>query len=139
MPRSPSKRERCSVVQARIAVHGGDADRESLWDWLRHEPELRGRLALSTAPTPDEAMGGTTDLVVQCSAALAGAGAVWAALAKSLSVWLVQRRSDLTITVTGPDRTVSVSAQRVADPEQLLRSVLEATPSGDAPDPGTDG
>jgi hypothetical protein len=52
------------------------------------------------------------------------------ALARSLSVWLVQRRSDLTVKVTGPGgRQVSVSARRVADPEQLLRAVLEpATP-----------
>lgn len=115
-------------MQARIAVDGRDTDSESLWDWLRNEPELRGRLQLSTAPTPDGAMGAPTDLVIQVSAVLAGAGAVWAALARSLSVWLVQRRSDLTITVTGPEgRKVSVSAKRVADPEQLLRSVLETT------------
>lgn len=127
-------------MQARIAVDGRDADRESLWDWLRHEPELRGRLQLSTAPTPDDAMGAPTDLVIQGSAALAGASAVWAALAKSLSVWLVQRRSDLTITVTGPDRrSVSVSAKRVANAEQILRSVLETTTPTDSSDPVEDG
>lgn len=127
-------------MQARIAVDGRDADRESLWDWLRHEPVLRGRLQLSTAPTPDEAMGAPTDLVVEISAALAGASAVWAALSKSLSVWLVQRRSDVTITVTGPDhRQVSVSAKRVADAEQILRSVLETTTPTDLSAPGEDG
>ncbi len=122
-------------------MDGRDADRESLWDWLRNEPELRGRLQLSAAPTPTpgEAMGAPTDLVVQVSAALAGAGAVWAALARSLSVWLVQRRSDLTITVTGPEgRKVSVSAKRVADPEQILRSVLETTTPTVLSDPAAD-
>jgi hypothetical protein len=84
-------------------------------------------------------MGAPTDVVVQVGAALAGASAVWAALAKSLSVWLVQRRSDLTITVTGPEgRKVSVSAKRVADPEQLLRSVLETTTPTVLPDPSAD-
>lgn len=127
-------------MQARIAVDGRDTDRESLWDWLRHEPELRGRLQLSTVPTHDEAMGATTDLVIEVSAVLAGASAVWATLAKSLSVWLVQRRSDLTITVTGPDRRkVSVSAKRVVDAEQILRSVLETTTPTDSSDPGEDG
>ena len=126
-------------MQARIAVDGRDTDRESLWDWLRNEPELRGRLQLSAAPTPGGAMGAPTDLVVQVSAALAGASAVWAALAKSLSVWLVQRRSDLTVTVTGPEgRKVSVSAKRVADPEQILRSVLETTTPMVLSDPGAD-
>ena len=126
-------------MQARIAVDGRDADRESLCDWLRNEPELRGRLQLSAAPTPDGTMGAPTDLVVQVSAALAGASAIWAALAKSLSVWLVQRRSDLTITVTGPDgRKVSVSAKRAVDPEQILRRVLETTTSTVLSDPGAD-
>ena len=129
-------------MQARIVVDGRDADRESLWDWLRNEPELRGRLQLSAAPTPGGAMGAPIEVVIQVGAVLAGASAVWAAVAKSLSVWLVQRRSDLTITVTGPDgRKVSVSAKRVADPEQILRSVLETTGSTvlSDPDPGADG
>jgi hypothetical protein len=83
---------------------------------------------------------GAVEIVVQ-AAAIGGAG-VMVALARSLSVWLVQRRSDLTVTVTGPDgRQVSVSAQRVGDPEQLLRAVLEpASPQAAAetaaqPDP----
>ncbi len=106
------RNEGLAAVQVRIAVDGRDADRESLWDWLRREPELRGRLQLNTAPTPDEAMGASTDLVVQVSASFAGAGAVWATLAKSLAVWLMQRRSDITITVTGSDRRkVWVSAK----------------------------
>jgi hypothetical protein len=77
---------------------------------------------------------------IQVSAALAGAGAVWAAPARPLSVWLVQRRSDVTITVTGPDRRkVSVSAKRVADAEQILRSVLERTAQVASPEQGADG
>jgi len=116
-------------VEARIAIDGHDIDVESLWDWLRHEPELQGRLRIDSADAPEGAMGATTELVVQTAAVMAGAG-VMTALARSLSVWLVQRRSDLTVKVTGPDgRQVSVSARRVANPEQLLRAVLEpATP-----------
>jgi hypothetical protein len=70
-------------------------------------------------------------------------------LARSLSVWLVQRRSDLTVTVTGPDgRQVSLSSRRVADPEKLLRTVLEpvapvpldeSTPSGTGKESDTAG
>jgi hypothetical protein len=66
-------------------------------------------------------MGAPTELLVVASAA-----GVMTALARSLSVWLTQRRSDLTVKVTGSDgREVSVSARRVTDPEQLLRAVLE--------------
>jgi hypothetical protein len=81
-------------------------------------------------------MGASTDLVVQTAATVAGAGALWAALSRSLSVWLTQRRSDITVKVIGPDgRQVSLNAKRVADPEKLLRQVLEApTP---APTEGT--
>lgn len=112
-----------AMAEARITVDGHDRDAESLWDWLRDEPELRGRLRTRSAPTPDETMGVPIELVVVLAAATP---AVAAALARSVSIWLVQRRSDLTIKVTGPDgRQISVSSRRVADPEQLLRAVLE--------------
>jgi hypothetical protein len=32
-------------MEARIAIEGRDTDVESLWDWLRHKPELRGHLS----------------------------------------------------------------------------------------------
>jgi membrane-associated two-gene conflict system component 1 (EACC1) len=86
------------------------------------EPELRGRIHLADAPAPAGTMGSVPELVV---AATAAAG-VFTALARSLSVWLVQRRGDLEVKVTGPDgRQVSVKARRV-DAEQLHRAVLES-------------
>jgi hypothetical protein len=101
------------------------ADVEALWDWLRNEPELRGRVRLGSAPTPEGVMGSSSEFVVQVATAMAGAGALWAALSRSLSVWLTQRRSDITVKVTGPDgRHISLDAKRVADPEKLLREVL---------------
>lgn len=116
-----------TVAEARIAVEGHDRDRESLWDWLRHEPELRGRLRTRSAPTPEEAMGAPIELVVILATATVPVASV---LARSLSTWLIQRRSDLTVRVTGPDgRQVSVSSRRVADPEKLLRAVLDSPAS----------
>lgn len=112
-----------TVAEERIAVDGHDTDTESLWDWLRHEPELRGRLRTRSVPTPDEAMGTPIELVVILATATVP---VASALARSISTWLIQRRSDLTVTVTGPDgRQVSVSSRRVVDPEKLLRAVLD--------------
>jgi hypothetical protein len=112
------------TTEARIVVEGRDIDTESLWDWLRHEPELRGRLRAASAPTSAEAMGAPMELVVLLATTTVP---VAAALARSLSTWLVQRRSDLTVKVTGPDgRQVALTAKRVADPEKLLREVLEA-------------
>lgn len=59
-------------------------------------------------------------------------------LARSLSTWLGQRHSDLTITVTGPDgRQISMSSWRIADPEELCaRSWSRSTPDSlDGPTP----
>jgi hypothetical protein len=112
-----------AMTEARITVEGHDRDAESLWDWLCHEPELRGRLRRRSAPTPDEAMGAPIELVVILATATVP---VASALTRSLSTWLIQRRSDLTVTVTGPDgRQVSVSSRRITDPEKLLRAVLD--------------
>jgi Effector Associated Constant Component 1 len=71
----------------------------------------------------EEAMGPSTELVIALAAAATGAAG---AVARTLAVWLNTRTSDLTVRVTGRDgRQVSLSAKRVADPEQLLRSVLD--------------
>jgi len=127
---SPMSEEGDGTVQALIAVDGRDADRESLWDWLRRDPDLRGRLRLSASQGLPDAMGASSDLLLQLGVATVGAGTIWAALARSISTWLVQRRSDLTVSVTGPDgRTVRLSAKRVADAERLLRTVLESDES----------
>lgn len=115
--------------EVRIAVDGLDVDAESLWDWLRNEPELRGRLRTSAAPVPEQAMGASIELVVVLATATPAVASV---LARSLSTWLVQRRSDLTIKITGPDgRQVTMSGRRVADPEKLMRTVLDSV----APEP----
>jgi hypothetical protein len=72
-------------------------------------------------------MGAPIELVVVLATATVP---VASALARSLSTWLIQRRSDLTVTLTGPDgRQVSVSSRRVADPEKLLRTVLDPSAS----------
>jgi hypothetical protein len=72
-------------------------------------------------------MGATSEVLLQVGVATVGASALWAAFARSLSTWLVQRRSDLTVSVTGPrGRTVKVSAKRVADPERIIQTILQA-------------
>lgn len=72
------------------------------------------------APRPGE-MGGLADaLVVALSSG--GAGAV---LARSLSTWLWQRRSDLKLTITSNGRTVELDAVRVPDAQALVREVAD--------------
>jgi hypothetical protein len=118
-------------MRAVITVAGTAADTESLWDWLRREPALRGCVSAGPAPVGDGSMGTPIELVV----AAAAAAGVLPALARVLSTWLVQRRSDIMITVTGTDgRLVSFDAKRIADPEALLRQVLDEPPGTAASD-----
>ncbi|WP_412543932.1 hypothetical protein R8Z50_15980 [Longispora sp. K20-0274] len=93
-----------------------------LQDWLRHEPELRGRVTpVTRAPGPDE-LGAVTDVL----SVAVGGGGVLAVLAASLRSFFAQpRRSDIRITVHAADgSTVEVDAHRVTDVETLLRATL---------------
>lgn len=104
----------------RIAVVGDDL--ASLREWLSLEDALRGRVRLVDGPAADDEMGVGTELVVVVGAAVP----VVSVLARAVTTWLVQRRSDVTVTVTAPDgRSVSVDAKRVVDPEKLIREVLD--------------
>lgn len=130
-------------MDARVAVvQGDDDDADSLWEWLRREPELRGLIRLETATAETEdSLGAVVDVAVALSTA---AGAVSVALARSLSAWLVERErrrsTDTTIAVTGPDgRRVEVSVRRGADAERLVRTVLDARLHGEELGPDRDG
>ena len=108
------------MADLRITVDGRDSDVESLWDWLRGEPEFRGHLRQSEAPGPAGAMGVYTDLIV----GVASSSAI-TALARSLQVWLAQRRPDVALKVSGPGgREVVLDAKRIPDAERLVNTAL---------------
>ncbi|GHI10266.1 hypothetical protein Scel_85870 [Streptomyces cellostaticus] len=96
--------------------HGPDELR-SLFDWLRHEDALRGRVRVEHAPiTPDEMGGGLDALVVALGPGGVGAAAV-GALIGAVATWFQHRRADLRITVTNENgRTVEVDGKRVDVP-----------------------
>jgi Effector Associated Constant Component 1 len=71
----------------------------SLSRWLGDDDEFRGRIRLVRAPLADGAMGGLPEAL---SVGLAGGGAL-TLLAGSVSVWLKQRRSVLTVKITHRD------------------------------------
>ena len=111
-------------MQARLSVDGPPSASLALWDWLHSERELRGRVSLGMAPPSPGAMGVVSELVVTLLSS--GTAAV---LASSIQVWLTQRQSDVTLSVTGPDgRQVTIESRQVraAEAEQVLRSVLGA-------------
>ena len=91
------------MADLHIAVDGRDSDAESLQDWLRGEPEFRGQLRQGEAPGPDGAMGAVVDVIV----GVVSSGAA-TTLAKSLQVWLTQRRADVTLKLSGPGAGSSI-------------------------------
>jgi hypothetical protein len=98
----------------------------SLWDWLRREPEFRGRIDLEQrAPAAGE-MGAVADVL----AIAVGSGGAATALLTSLSGWLGQRHAGVTVEVTGPGgRAVKVSGWRDGDVMSLVRELL-GSPAG---------
>lgn len=107
-------------MELEMGVEGEDLD--ELRDWLRQEPELRGRVsAVETPPKPGE-LGVVTDLL---SVALGSGGAI-TVLAASLKAFFAQpRRSDLKVTIrTADGGSVTIDAKRVGDVEALLTRAL---------------
>lgn len=89
-------------MKARVEVVGAaDADGElaSLSRWLGAEAEFRGRVQLIRSPPVEGRMGGFADAL---GVALASGGAL-TVLASSVSVWLRQRRSTVTVKIVDDD------------------------------------
>jgi membrane-associated two-gene conflict system component 1 (EACC1) len=102
-------------VEARIAVDGTDADRVALWDWLFDDPDLRDLLGRDASIEVNRRL----EYVV----IVEGPVAIWAALARSLALWIVRRQ--VGIRLAGPrGRTATVGP--AGDPEMVLRRVLGA-------------
>jgi hypothetical protein len=121
----------------RLSVNGQPTDQDDLQEWLRLEDDLRGRTRITSSPSnrPDT-MGPGTDIVVQIVASLVGATALWATVARSISTYLTQRHSDITIDVIAPDgRKYSITANRARDPQALAETFLRLT----AANPPADG
>ena len=112
-----------------IVVGSEDArDLPDLFAWLRREDELRGKVRLQSRPLAPGEMGTLTELI----AVAIGSGGAASVLAGSLSTWLAQRKSDITLKVTGRDgRIVELKARRVAEADRLLREVLRETRSAE--------
>ncbi|MGW1365068.1 effector-associated constant component EACC1 [Streptomyces chartreusis] len=132
------------MAEVRIILDGDDTAGESLWDWLRQESGLRGRVRHAYQPPQRGAMGSVTELVIE--GLISGTtGALAGLLGQSLSAWLAQRlargdtRTTITLTTTA-GTSVSLTAERSADVESLVRSALLALNSqpATAADPAAD-
>lgn len=96
---------------------------ESLVDWLRPEPEFRGRIRESTRSLTGGEMGGAVDALVVA----VGSGGVLTVLASTLRSWLQQpRHKDIRITIENGHGSVDIDAKRISstDIEVLLRQTF---------------
>lgn len=110
-----------SVSDPLLSISADDDEvLRSLLDWLRHEDTLRGGVRPVQAPVQPGQMGGVLDTL---TVAL-GSGGAGAVLATSVSTWLRQRHTDITLTLVAEDgRRIELDARRLRDPAVLLREV----------------
>lgn len=107
----------------RIQIIPGDdvGEYNHLVSWINDNRELRGRVARITGHPADGRLGGIIDAV---TVALGAGGAV-AALAPTLTAWLRNRRSAITITFSYGDRTAQVIYEGPSDARSLPQQVQE--------------
>jgi hypothetical protein len=103
-------------MDVRLEISGASDTQDelgSLRAWLGDEPEFRGRVRAVEASLLPGQMGGLIDAL---TIALAGGGAL-TVLAGSVSVWLQQRRSQLTVKIVNPDGSAQeiTASGRAAD------------------------
>ncbi|MEV7215364.1 hypothetical protein AB0O31_19995 [Kitasatospora cineracea] len=125
------------LTGAQIRLSGADpiGETAALWEWLRGEEQLRGLVKAVTPPPGEGELGGAVEVL---QVALGTTGVV-GVLARSLTVWLRTRRSDLKVTVArdgGGETTVEVSNLAPGQVEEVLRLALDSGTGG--PAAGTD-
>ena len=89
-------------MEARVEVGGADDPQDelsSLRNWLAGEDEFRGRVRIESAAIEAGAMGGVAEALVVAL----GSGGALTVLAGSVSVWLRERRSSLTVRIVNAD------------------------------------
>lgn len=116
-------------MEAELRVSAGDpvAELIALTTWLRSQRDLQGRVHPRVRPPGPHELGGAVELL---TVAL-GSGGAGLALARALTAWLINRHSDVSITVTTETGSVTLEAKRVGDPLPLLREVLGHEVTGD--------
>ncbi|MCO5996711.1 effector-associated constant component EACC1 [Actinoallomurus rhizosphaericola] len=108
-----------------ISVSGAldpDAEIRSLFRWLQREEDVPSPKFTPAAPEQED-MGAVSDALV----VVLGSGGAGSVLARSLSVWVRHRTSDLKLTFRGEKGTVQLDGKRIKDPVALVEALREAT------------
>jgi hypothetical protein len=109
-------------VDVRIQIRGGDevTAYNELTAWLNGNRVFCGHVTRKTSRPAEGQLGG----VIEMLTVALGSGGAGAVLAQSLTEWLRNRRTDITIIVTHREKTVVVRAQGISDPQPVLQDVL---------------
>ncbi|MDH6696593.1 hypothetical protein ABZ682_02465 [Streptomyces griseoviridis] len=116
-----------SATMVELSVHGPSGDQllRTLRAWLGHNDAFRGQTELRRRPIAEGDMGGGLDVLVVAL----GSGGAATLLVQSVSTWLNQRRSDVTVTIRATDgREVSISVTRASDPLAVMREAERLVP-----------
>lgn len=97
------------------------AEASSLLAWLDREPGLRGRVTRGQEPLAPGRMGSVLHTIV----VTLGSGGSVALLARSLPLWIKQRRTEVTIELSVGDRTAHIEANHL-EPEHARQLIEEA-------------
>jgi hypothetical protein len=88
-------------MQAKVRMVGArDLHKElaSLYAWLTGDPDFRGRVTTIQAPIRPDEMGAVGDVL----AVAVASGGTLTVLANSISIWLQQRHSTISVELTDP-------------------------------------
>jgi hypothetical protein len=109
-------------VEARLEIDGAaevQDELSSLRRWLGDEAEFRGRVRVERAAVGPGEMGGLIDAL---SVSLASGGAL-TVLAGSVSVWLRQKRSTLTVRIVNADGSSQEISARGPAADTLAKKI----------------
>ena len=131
-------------VTVTVTGSGDVRDLGALRDWLRDEPELRGRVLLADKPPDPGSMGGLADVLTVA----VGPGAAMTVFASALLSWIRHRTGTTHIRVSWPDgaeieyssdRLRGEDAAAVRDQVADLVRALESRTGGPAGEGGSPG
>ena len=134
-------------VTVTVTGSGEARELEALRDWLREEPELRGRVRLAANPPGPGSMGGLSDVLTVA----VGPGAAVTVFASALLTWIRHRTGTAHFRVSWPDgaeieyssdrvrgEDAAAVRERVADLVRALES-RPGPPAGEGGSPGDSG
>jgi Effector Associated Constant Component 1 len=109
-------------MDVRITAVGSDlaTGYADLLAWLNGDRDLRCNVRVLSSQPVSAQLGGAIESI----AVSLGSSGVGVALTRVLADFVRNRRSDISVTVTRGEKTVTVDAKRVAEAKALLQEVL---------------